>query len=131
MTDPEPSALARLEREHIVWLCTVRPDGSPHLAPVWFVYRQGTWWICTNDGAAKVRNMVRDPRVSLALDNPGDAPIVAEGRALLHHAEFPNATAEAFATKYGWDIGTPFEGVHPRVLIEVPVTRWLFGGRTL
>jgi len=25
-----------LEQEAVVWLATVRPDGSPHLVPTWF-----------------------------------------------------------------------------------------------
>ena len=27
-----------LEEEAVVWLSTVRPDGTPHIVPVWF------WW---------------------------------------------------------------------------------------
>ena len=131
MTDPHQDALGRLERERIVWLCTLRPDGSPHLAPVWFVYQPGTWWVCTTEAAVKVRNIARDPRVSLALDNPGEAPIVAEGRATLHRARFPDATVAAFVAKYAWDIGERSDGMQAPVLIEVPVARWLFGGTAL
>ncbi|MEU1841804.1 pyridoxamine 5'-phosphate oxidase family protein [Micromonospora chersina] len=34
-----------MPRESNAWLCTLRPDGSPHLTPVWLVYVGGTWWI--------------------------------------------------------------------------------------
>ncbi|MDG4794291.1 pyridoxamine 5'-phosphate oxidase family protein [Micromonospora sp. WMMD1082] len=35
--------LARLEGERVGWLCTLRPDGSPHLTPVWLLYLGGEW----------------------------------------------------------------------------------------
>ncbi|WP_217240341.1 pyridoxamine 5'-phosphate oxidase family protein [Streptomyces sp. AC555_RSS877] len=51
MTDPAPPLVAdvldRLEGQagtrtsvpgKNVWLCAVRPDGSPHVTPVWFVF---------------------------------------------------------------------------------------------
>src|SRR5256885_2571611 len=30
---------ARLRHEPIIWLSSVRPDGRPHLVPVWFLWR--------------------------------------------------------------------------------------------
>ena len=37
-----PSATRRvlpmLAEERVVWLSTVRPDGTPHLVPTWFVW---------------------------------------------------------------------------------------------
>ena len=59
-----------LEREPIVWLSTVRPNGRPHLVPIWF------WWdgeailIFSKPNAQKIRNLQFCPDVMLAL---GDA----------------------------------------------------------
>ncbi|MFJ8363696.1 pyridoxamine 5'-phosphate oxidase family protein [Streptomyces sp. NPDC093984] len=39
---PTPAVLDRLARERNAWLCTVRPDGSPHVTPVWFLYLHDT-----------------------------------------------------------------------------------------
>lgn len=71
--------VARLNRERNAWLCTVRPDGSPHMTPVWFIYQVATWWIGSSERNLKVRNVVTEPRVSLALED-GVAPVVAEVR---------------------------------------------------
>ncbi|WP_262286823.1 pyridoxamine 5'-phosphate oxidase family protein [Micromonospora sp. MA102] len=38
---PPTDVEIRLPRESNAWLCTLRPDGSPHLTPVWFVYAGG------------------------------------------------------------------------------------------
>ncbi|MEW2540894.1 TIGR03618 family F420-dependent PPOX class oxidoreductase [Micromonospora chalcea] len=129
-TAPVPPAVGdRLARERNVWLCTLRRDGSPHMTPVWFVYADGVWWIGCEGRSVKARNVAADPRVSLALED-GVHPVVAEGVARLHRAGFPPAIVAAFAEKYGgWDIRQPVTPDSERVLLEVPVRRWLLAGR--
>ncbi|MGC4893024.1 TIGR03618 family F420-dependent PPOX class oxidoreductase [Micromonospora sp. DT31] len=124
-----PAVEERLAREKNVWLCTLRRDGSPHLTPVWFVHTGGVWWISCDAGSVKARNAAADPRVSLALED-GVHPVVAEGVARLHHADFPPEVVAAFAAKYaGWEIRQPVTPDGARVLLEVPVRRWLLAGR--
>jgi PPOX class probable F420-dependent enzyme len=125
----DESALAdRLDRERNVWLCTLRVDGSPHVTPVWFVYLGDTFWIGSGERNVKVRNVVHDPRVSLALED-GDEPVVAEGRARVHRGRLRTDVLAAISAKYdGWDAGVEIEPFGPRVLIEVPVSRWLLTG---
>lgn len=106
---------------------TVRPDGSPHTTPVWFCLIKDTWWLASATRSVKVRNVAADPRLSLALQG-GSAPVVAEGHAVVHTKAFPDAVVAAFAAKYsGWDI-TAHQPDGPRVLMQVPVTRWLLSG---
>ena len=74
---PEDSRLA----EKNVWLATVRPDGRPHLVPIWFVVAEGgQWYVCTAPGSVKARNLHRNPKVALALED-GSNPYVIEGEA--------------------------------------------------
>ncbi|MER5227274.1 pyridoxamine 5'-phosphate oxidase family protein [Streptomyces flaveus] len=117
----------RLAQEKNVWLCTVRPDGSPHVTPVWFVFLRGSWWIGADGGSVKVRNIEKFSRVSLALED-GRLPVVAEGEAVLHRGLFPEEITDAFAVKYGWDVSAPRTPDGGRVLLEVPVRRWLLAG---
>ncbi|WLW54908.1 pyridoxamine 5'-phosphate oxidase family protein [Streptomyces sp. YU58] len=128
---PSPAApplLDRLAEEWNAWLCTVRPDGAPHVTPVWFVFRDDTWWIGTDGNSVKVRNIERFPRVSLTLED-GRFPVVAEGDAIPHRSPFPEAIRAAFAAKYdGWDASVPYRPDGGRVLLEVPVRRWLLTG---
>lgn len=50
-------------------LATVRADGSPHVAPVWFTFDdRGRVVFLTGSSTLKARNMRRDPRVSIAVD---------------------------------------------------------------
>jgi PPOX class probable F420-dependent enzyme len=118
----------RLARERNIWLCTVRPDGSPHVTPVWFVYLREAFWIGTDGDTVKARNAAQRPRVSLALED-GRTPVVAEGDATAHRGPFPADVTEAFAAKYaGWDVTAPYRPGRERALLEVPVRRWLLAG---
>lgn len=111
-----------------VWLTTLRGDGSPHTTPVWFVLADQTFWIASSTANVKVRNVLRDPRVSLAVDGSGAHPHVAQGRGRVHERlrDHPRMLAH-FAQKYdGWD-ATDEHQDGSRVLIEVPVDRWLLG----
>ncbi|RKS10838.1 PPOX class probable F420-dependent enzyme [Nocardiopsis sp. Huas11] len=110
------------------WLCTLRPDGSPHTTPVWFAHLRDRWWISVGARSVKARNAAADPRVSLALQD-ADAPVVAQGRVTVHHGDFPPDVVAAFQERYDYDIRVPFERQgQDRALMEVGVTRWLLSG---
>ncbi|MBP7688992.1 MAG: pyridoxamine 5'-phosphate oxidase family protein [Thermoflexales bacterium] len=92
--------------ESNIWLATVRPNGTPHLAPIWFVWVEGRVYVCTAADSVKARNLQATPSVSLALEN-GNAPVVLEGRAHFATIEsVPPAVIEAFQRKYDWNIVT-------------------------
>jgi PPOX class probable F420-dependent enzyme len=74
--DPQDAATARvsrlLETEPVVWLSTVRPDGLPHLVPIWFSWDGETVLIASKPHARKVANLRVNPRVMLALGEPDE-----------------------------------------------------------
>ncbi|MGW3012846.1 pyridoxamine 5'-phosphate oxidase family protein [Streptomyces sp. NPDC001219] len=123
----EPAIRMRLAKEKNVWLCTVRPDGSAHVTPVWFVHQGDRWWIGVDGSSVKVRNVEKESRVSLALED-GRFPVVAEGDASLIRDGFPREVVTAFERKYGWDVSAPTRPGVRRVLVEVQVRRWLLRG---
>jgi len=51
-------------------LATVRKDGSPHIAPIWFEFDDETDDIIflTGEETVKATNMGREPRVSIVVD---------------------------------------------------------------
>ena len=62
-------------------LATVRKDGRPHVVPVWF-YLDGDAVIFTTGGESlKYKNMKRDPRVSITIDDqtPPYSYVMIEG----------------------------------------------------
>ena len=62
------------------WLSTVNEDGSPHVTAVGAIWLDGSFWFQTGSGTRKSRNVVRDPRCSIAV-SIRDADVVAEGEA--------------------------------------------------
>lgn len=66
-------------------LSTVRADGSPHVAPVWFVLDGEELLFNTGEDTVKGRNLARDGRVSLCVDDerPPYAFVLLSGRAEL------------------------------------------------
>ena len=51
-------------------LATVRADGRPHVAPVWFVVDDdGSLVLTTGEGTVKGRNLRREPRVAVSVDD--------------------------------------------------------------
>jgi PPOX class probable F420-dependent enzyme len=76
MTAPATTPAARIDRilrtSPVVWLSTVRPDGAPHLVPIWFTWDGERFLIASKPAAVKVRNMRANPRVMLALGDATD-----------------------------------------------------------
>ncbi len=122
------SVRRRLNEERNVWLTTVRTNGRPHVTPVWFIYLNDRFWIETGANAVKTKNIAVTGFVSLALET-GDAPVVAEGHAIIHATLRPTEVVAAFMEKYQWDITIgEDEDVGTVVILEVKVDRWIFDG---
>jgi PPOX class probable F420-dependent enzyme len=49
-------------------LATVRKDGRPHVAPIWFVIDGDDLLFMTNESTVKGRTLRRDPRAALTVD---------------------------------------------------------------
>jgi PPOX class probable F420-dependent enzyme len=77
---PERDAILREGRNAV--LATRRPRGGPQLSPVWFQWDGEVVRVSTVRGTAKVRNIRRDPEVSLCVeDAKGDSYVAVYGQA--------------------------------------------------
>ncbi|MGP3684220.1 PPOX class F420-dependent oxidoreductase [Streptomyces sp. IBSNAI002] len=84
-------------------LSTVREDGSPHIAPIWFVLDGDSFVFNTGKDTVKGRNLARDGRVALCVDDdrPPFSYVVLQGRAeISEHADDPEANLH-WATRIG------------------------------
>jgi PPOX class probable F420-dependent enzyme len=100
-TDWGRSIAANLERDPVIWLTTIRSDGSPWPNPVWFVWDGETFLVYSTPDAAKLAHLRRDPRVTLHLNGHGweQDIVVAAGEAQESDDPPPNEHA-AYAAKY-------------------------------
>jgi Pyridoxamine 5'-phosphate oxidase len=75
---PWAEAERRLAVSHDYWCATVRPDGAPHVMPVWGVWLHGRLWFSSGLRSRKARNLATDPRCTLTTDNARN-PVVLDG----------------------------------------------------
>jgi hypothetical protein len=111
----------KLETARNIWIGTVRPDGRPHLVPIWYVWVSGKIYICIDHNSVKARNMMSNPNVVLALEN-GNNPVICEGKAKEIHKPFPDDVVNDFLKKYDWDI---HQDTEYQMLVEVTPDKWL------
>src|SRR5688572_18287429 len=75
-------------------VATVRPDGGPHVAARWFVWRDDGVWVSTTVGDTTWTYAARDPRISVLIDIGRDwtelAGVRIEGVAEAFPAEHPD-----------------------------------------
>jgi len=64
-------------------LSTVREDGHPHVAPIWFVWNEGKIIFCTMNSSVKAKNIRHNPKVSICVDDesPPYAFVIIQGTA--------------------------------------------------
>lgn len=77
---PWAHAEKRLMASRNYWICTARPDGRPHSAPVWGFWHDGAVYFGTGSETRKAKNLAHNPAVSIHLES-GDDVVILEGRA--------------------------------------------------
>jgi PPOX class probable F420-dependent enzyme len=107
--DPNTEFGARVQRrlkdEVVIWLTTVRPDGTPEPSPVWFFWDGISFLIYSQPNRPKLRNIARDPRVALNFDsNRGGNVVIFTGEARVAPDELPANQHADYLAKYRGDI---------------------------
>ncbi|MGI5424266.1 PPOX class F420-dependent oxidoreductase [Streptomyces sp. CA-179760] len=113
-------------------LSTVRADGSPHVAPIWFLLDGDEVVFNTGENTVKGRNLARDGRVALCVDDdrPPYSFVVVQGRArLVSDLDEVRLWATRIGARYmGEDRAEEFgvrNGVPGELLVRVAVDRVL------
>lgn len=92
----------RLAEEQIIWLTTVSTAGTPQPSPVWFLWQENHVLIYSEPNTPKLRNIARQPRVSLSFNSTpaGGDVVILTGRAeILSDAPLADAVP-AYLEKY-------------------------------
>jgi PPOX class probable F420-dependent enzyme len=91
----------RLREEIVIWLVTVRADGTPEPSPVWFYWDGATFLIYSLRDTPRQRNVMRNPRVALHFDSSqGGDVIVFTGDASIAEDVPPAYANPPYADKY-------------------------------
>jgi len=102
MTDTlgQDATAERLATEEIAWLTTVTGKGQPQSSPIWFLWDGESFWLRSQEHAAKVRNIGGNPRVSLHLSDDGHGGNVVTVDGIAELTEAPNGLFERYLDKY-------------------------------
>ena len=121
-----------LQAKNFCLVSTIRPDGSVHAAPVWVDLQDGRPVLNTAEGRAWPRNLERDPRVTLTvqnMENPYEY-LAIRGRVAERTHEGADEHIDAMAKKYLGQDTYPFrQPGEQRVIIKVdPEDVHVWGG---
>ena len=116
---------AFLNEAPIARLSSMNANGTIHIAPVYFKYDHGDIIMGTQDGTHKVRNIKRNPKVTLLIDNqtPPWKGVLIYGEAVLEYADviakritiFERYMPTENARKFAEDLASTFVPVIIRV----------------
>jgi len=140
---PWEHARERLKKAINYWVATVRPDGRPHVTPVWGVWLDDAFYFDGSPETRRHRNIAQNPAIAVHLEDGVDVVIV-EGEAE-PVANPPRSLtiqlAEGYSAKYAasgyapepdtWDEGGLYRMLPKKALAWTTfpddMTRWLFG----
>jgi Pyridoxamine 5'-phosphate oxidase len=123
----------RLTKGGWFWLATVRPDGSPHVMPVFAAWSAPVLFVASKETARKSRNLDANPRCVITTDT-GDLHVIIEGEARhVRDRQTLQRASDAFAAVYQWpttvidgrldaEYGAPTSGGPPYEVFEIRPT---------
>ena len=94
-----------LGTKEVVTLATLQADGAPLAMPMWFLHDADSILMLSVDGLQKVKNLRRDPRVSVVAESVSASKeisgVIVQGRAqFLDDTPERRALVEQFLAKY-------------------------------
>jgi nitroimidazol reductase NimA-like FMN-containing flavoprotein (pyridoxamine 5'-phosphate oxidase superfamily) len=120
------------------WLATVRPDGRPHVMPVWAVWVDGAFYFVTGATARKRKNLVHNAYCVITVASSG-LDLVVEGEATKVGNEAKLQRIAGVYASQGWHPtvrnglfyadGAPSAGPPPYEVYEVTPTTVFAMGR--
>jgi len=110
-----------LTEPRFVHLATLGPDGAPQVNPVWTIWDGEVLRFTTTSDRQKHRNVVRDPRVSISVNDPERPYRYLEIRGEVEEIQ-PDPEGEFFdvlANRYGLSYEKPVGDKERRVVLIV------------
>jgi PPOX class probable F420-dependent enzyme len=118
-----------LEEKRFAIVGTKNPDGSPHLAVMWYLVDGDDIVVNSAQGRIKDRNLAADPRISVLVED-GYRWIRVDGRAAIQHGQtITHADIRRLAARYYEDerkveeaVRNNFSKQH-RITYRLPIRR--------
>ncbi len=130
-------ARKRLAEARSYWLASVRPDGRPHVMPLFAVWLDDALYFTAGRNTRKARNLAGNAHCVITAAGKG-LDLIVEGKAMKVRDDATlQRVADVYGSKYNWrvtvhdgaysaDFGAPSAGPPPYELYEVRPTK-VFG----
>jgi len=130
----------RLEKAHNFWVASTRPDGRPHVMPVWAVWMDGALYFSTGAKSRKARNLRANPSCAVCAEHARGQMVIEGTARRLSGSKLWKRFAAVYEKKYDFDMSgyssEPFYVVRPQTVFGLwekdfvgGATRWKFGKR--
>jgi general stress protein 26 len=130
-------AQQRLAQSHNYWIATTRPDGSPHVMPVWGIWVDSVFYFSTGRESRKAKNLRSNPRCTICTEKSREA-VILEGtaREITDSARIKKLGAPYYKKYKPWKLDPQMGGIYsvqPTRIFALEektglktATRWLF-----
>lgn len=126
----------RLKACRNYFVATTRPDGRPHVMPVWGLWHMDLFCFSTAITSIKSKNLLKNPSCAVTIDD-GHNSVIVEGIASVTELDKVPGFVEAYNEKYAGDYSSmvgPIWTVKPTVAFafneddtfSTSATRWEF-----
>jgi len=90
-------------------IATINKDGTPQLTPVIYYWDGSTFYISVTQETVKYKNIKRDPRVSVVVDDVlNHHCVIAKGKATIQEDNIWETTSKIIYKYYGKEEGEPY-----------------------
>lgn len=133
----------RLKKNHNYWVCTVRPDGRPHVMIVWGLWLDGAFLFSTGRQTRKAKNLSQQPHCVISTELANEAVILEGVAEETPDVELRRRWIRLYEKKYEFDMSSyapdmlslkdPIYVVRPTTVFALDekkfpkaATRWIF-----
>jgi general stress protein 26 len=133
-------AAERLSDAHNYFLATTRPNGAPHVMPIWGVWFRESFYFSTGDQSRKAHNLKQNPRCVVCPERAENAVMLEGVAEVVRDNAVLAEIAQVYDDKYHYPTkitelpGSAIYKVLPRVVFGISEnagmqtwTRWVFG----
>jgi nitroimidazol reductase NimA-like FMN-containing flavoprotein (pyridoxamine 5'-phosphate oxidase superfamily) len=127
----------RISKSHNYWIATTRPDGLPHVMPVWGIWADSVFYFSTGRDSRKAHNLAKNPRCVVCNERAHEAVVVEGVAQEVRNPALLKRLGPHYHRKYKpWKLDPqlgPIYSVRPRVVFGLcekltlhSATRWNF-----
>ena len=95
-------ASEKLKNEKVYWVSTSSLGGKPHAAPVWGIWKEGSFRFETDPGSVKGRNLKENPQIAVHVQDGLDTVIIEGTASRLRDKAELGSLIKDYARKYDY-----------------------------